>query len=125
VAFARYRLFEQQFLAFFAYKQVAHSTRAIRFVGLAIYGVLRCFRWNHSAGKLQIPSSKLQRSSKVQTSTRRPGLVLRCAPYSTENSEGPFLRLAVLLPLYFWRISAAINASSCRLACSLEMAKRK
>jgi hypothetical protein len=67
------------------------------------------------AGKLQIqaPSSKLQRSSKAQTSTRRLdghhiarslvwslrfgaslelgvwGLVLRCAPYSTENSEDP------------------------------------
>ena len=30
------------------------------------------FRWNDSAGKLQIPSSKLQTNSKPQTSTRRP-----------------------------------------------------
>jgi hypothetical protein len=35
--------------------------------------VPRCFRWNDSAEKLQIPSSKLQRSSKPQTSTRHPG----------------------------------------------------
>src|SRR5512132_1486121 len=34
--------------------------------------VARCFR-NDSAGKLQIPSSKLQRISKPQTSTRCPG----------------------------------------------------
>ena len=35
--------------------------------------VPRSFRRNDSSGKLQIPSSKLQRSSKPKTSTRRPG----------------------------------------------------
>ena len=76
--------------------------------------VHRCLRWNDSAGKLQTPSSKLQRNSKPQTSTRCPGwpldlpslgleleiwsssgawgLVLWCAPDSTENSEGPCQR---------------------------------
>ena len=51
------------------------SVRAIRFAKSKFLWVLRCCRWNHSAGKLQTPSSKLQRSSKPQTSMRRPRMV--------------------------------------------------
>ena len=47
-------------------------TRNDREVSRKIKRVPRCFRWNDLAGKLQTPSSKLQRSSKPQTSSAPP-----------------------------------------------------
>jgi hypothetical protein len=61
--------------------------------------VLRCFRWNDSAGKLQIPSSKLQAPEKFQASN------LNASPLDGDHIAQPLvwsLRFGASLELGVW-----------------------